>query len=259
MDRAGRTCSEGVKGSQSICRAIELIRTIARYNDQGARLSDISRRVGLNTSTVHRILSVLTEEGLITHDKTTKLYHLGLELYLLGNQAHQFSARNQFRSSLERIEERTENTAFLLIPSGNDVLCIDRVEGRHPVRTVTVDVGARRPLGIGAGSLSLIAFRPEEEFRAMVRTNASRYGRYQGLTAEDILRLGAEARERGYVVSKGLFHYQVISVGVPIFDAGQGPVAAITVSATSDRMNEETRDNIAQLVWETVRSEGAVS
>jgi len=261
MDKPGQRLTRGSqssRGSQSICRAIALLRNVAKRNEHGARLSGIARDAGLHVSTAHRILGILVAEGLITHDEVSKHYHLGLELYNLGITAYQFEIRDRFRASLERIERETEDTVFLVIRSGNDALCIDRVEGRYPVRTVLVDIGSRRPLGIGAGSLSLIAFLPEEEFEAVVSANAPRYTQYNKLTADDIRQLAVNSRKVGYVVSYGLFHERVISVGIPLFDKQQHVVAAVTVSAISQRMDHQRREEIHRLVKQITKTEGAV-
>lgn len=244
------------KGAQSIHRAMLMLKAVARYNDQGANLSKLARNTGLHTATAHRILSVLASEDLITHDPVTKLYHLGLELYRLGHSAHQYTVRDSFRVAMERIANRTQDTVFLLVRSGNDVLCIDVVQGKYPVRTVVVDVGARRPLGIGAGSLALIAFLPEEEFEEVVEANTPRYPHYRNLTADDIRAMAAKAREAGYVLSDGLFHEDAVSVGVPVISEKGQVVAAITVSAIRPRMDLARQQEISQLVREICRSEG---
>ncbi|MEW5913935.1 MAG: IclR family transcriptional regulator [Thermodesulfobacteriota bacterium] len=248
--------TEDTKGAQSIHRAMVLLREVAAHNDQGATLSKLSRAAGLHVATAHRILSVLTKEGLVTHDPVAKLYHLGLALYQLGHAAHQYTVRDRFRTALETIAQRSGDTVFLLIRLGNDVLCIDTVQGKYPVRTILVDVGARRPLGIGAGSLALIAFLPMAEFEAVVQANAPRYPNYKNLTADDIRAMARKGRQAGYVLSDGLFHEDAVSVGVPIFDFQGGVQAAITVSAIRPRMRAQRRKEIYQLVQEVVRAEG---
>ncbi len=255
LERSNRP-SPPPKGAQSIHRALALLRQVAKYNQQGANLSKLARKADLHVATAHRILSVLVSEGLVTHDPVTKLYHLGLELYHLGHAARQYTVRDTFRGAIERIANLTHDTVFLLIRSGNDALCIDTVQGEYPVRTIVVDVGARRPLGIGAGSLSLIAFLPEEQFEEVVTVNAPRYPRYKNLTADEIRAMAAEGRQAGYVLSDGLFHEDAVSVGVPIFDFEGNITAAITVSAIRSRMGPRRRAEIAELVREVTRSEG---
>jgi DNA-binding IclR family transcriptional regulator len=236
------------KGAQSVYRTISLLRSVAKHSETGSRLSDIAKEVGIHIATAHRILSVLVQEGFVTYDSTSKRYSLGIELYNLGKSAHQYALRDRYRHALEKIANETEDTVFLLIRSGNDVLCIDLVEGKYAIRTMTITLGARRPLGIGAGSLCLIAFLPDEQFDSILSENAARYPHYKGLTKKDIKKLGLESRSRGYVVSKGLFHEGVTSVGTPIFDKEGELVAAITVSAIDRRMSPQRQDEISALV-----------
>ncbi len=242
-------------GAQSLHRAITLIRAVARHNDAGSTLSKLAREARLHVATAHRMLSVLSKEGLVFHDPTSKHYHLGLDLFLLAGAAQQFTLRHRFRTALEKIAQETGDTVFLLIRSGNDALCLDRVEGQFPIRTVPIDIGIRRPLGIGAGSLALIAFLAPEEVEAILRSNARRYPQFKKLSLEDIQSMAAKSRKSGYVVSEGLFHEGVTSVGIPIFRENGEVIAAITVSSIAQRMGDERRREIYQLVKKVLRAE----
>lgn len=235
------------EGSQSILRAIKLIRAVAKNNDHGIKLSKIASKTGIHVATTHRILSVLCSEGILNCDPKSKSYRLGMEVYFLADSARQFFIRDQFRSALEKIAKETEDTVFLLIRSGNDVLCIDRVEGKSPIRMMTIDVGVRKPLGIGAGSLSLVAFLSDDEFEKVLAANADRYSQYR-MDADRLRSLGVSSRGMGYVVSDNLFHEGVTSIGVPIIDQQAEVIAAITVSTISPRMQLERRDEIAAFV-----------
>ncbi len=236
------------KGAQSVHRTVALLRAVAKYNDQGANLSKIARKVGLHVATAHRILSALVAEDFVSYDPALKIYRLGMELFSLGRAAHQFHIRDRYRHAIELIAEETEDTVFLLIRSGNDVLCIDLVEGIYPIRTMTITVSARRPLGIGAGSLALIAFLPKDQFENILSINEHRYPQYKNLTAKDIRALAEHSKKSGYVVSKGLFHEGVTSVGVPVYNRLGEIAAAITVATIDKRMGAERQAEIARFV-----------
>jgi len=236
------------KGAQSVHRTVTLLRTVSRYNKQGVNLSKIARDTGLHNATVHRILSALVKEGFLTYDSISKLYHLGIDLYHIGRDAHHFSICEKYHSIIEEIAEKTEDTVFLLIRSGNDVLCLDMVEGKFPIRTMTIEIGVRRPLGIGVGSLSLIAFLSKQEFEKVLSDNQDRYFDYNGLSKNDIAKLAKKSQKDGFIVSRGLFHEGATSIGVPVKDRHGKIVAAITVSAIDKRMNPERRKEIAGLV-----------
>ena len=239
-----------------IAFAVALVKIVAKYNEHGARLSEIARDTGLHSSTAHRILSIFVAEGFVTHDRVSKQYHLGIELYRLGIAAHHYLIRDRFRSCIEKIERETEDTVFLLIRSGNDALCIDRIEGTYPIRTIPIEIGSRRPLGIGVASLSLIAFLPKPEFEAVLFANASRYSQYNNLSADNIRQLAIESIDKGHVVSLGLFHEGITSIGIPIFDNLSNVVASIAVSAISQRMTPKRRKYIFQVVKKILKIEG---
>ena len=242
--------SNSAEGTQSVKRTLALLRAVAKHNKRGGRLSALAREVELPVSTTRRILQVLAEEGVITYDPVTKLYHLGLELFRLGNQAQQYAIRNRFRPVLERIAEATQDTVFLLIRLGNDALCVDVIQGEYPIRTILVKVGSRRPLGIGAASLALIAFSDPADFERVVTANAPRYHQFKEMTEQKVREMSAQALRDGYVLSDGLFHQDAASVAVPVVDQDGNVICAITVSAIRSRMDEARRKHIAKLVRE---------
>jgi DNA-binding IclR family transcriptional regulator len=64
-----------------------------------------------------------------------------------------------------RIAEATGDTVFLTQRSGLDSVCVDRQEGTFPIKTFTLEIGMRRPLGVGTGSLAILSGLSEEEVK----------------------------------------------------------------------------------------------
>ncbi|NWF57341.1 MAG: IclR family transcriptional regulator [Syntrophaceae bacterium] len=248
--------TEPRKGAQSINRAISLLRIVARHNDKGSPLSKIARESGLHIATAHRMLSAMSRENLLHQDQGSKLYYLGIELFLLGNKAQEFHLRDRFRTPLERIARESGDTVFLLIRSGYDALCLDRVEGQYPIRTIMFDVGSRRPLGIGVGGLALIAFDPPEVFASIMDINAGRFTRYPRVTAREIEQLAYASRKSGYILSKGYFYEGVTSIGVPVFNEQRRVIAAIALSSISQRMDDSRCQLMVRLIKSVTQMEG---
>lgn len=244
------------KGAQSIKRAISLLRIVAGHNEKGIPLSKIARESGLHIATAHRMLSAMSRENLLHQDQGTKLYYLGIELFLLGNKAQEFHVRDRFRTPLERIARESGDTVFLLIRSGNDALCLDRVEGQFPIRTIMFDVGSRRPLGIGVGGLALIAFESREVFTSILEVNAPRFARYSRVTAREIAQLAQTSQKSGFIVSKGFFYEGVTSIGVPVFNEQREVIAAIALSSISQRMDEQRCLSMFRLIKSVTQVEG---
>jgi len=122
-----------------------------------------------------------------------------------------------------------------------------------------IDMEARQPLKIGAGSMALIAFLPENQLELILSGNALRYPQYKNLTVHGIRNLVRKSQKAGYVVSEGLFHDGVTSIGIPVFNRQKETIAAITVSSISQRMEEKRRQEIVRRVKRVTRAEALSS
>jgi DNA-binding IclR family transcriptional regulator len=223
---------------QSLDRAIELLRLISAEYRSGVRLTHLVAASGLPQPTVHRLLKQLVEGGLVLQDADRR-YRLGHFAYELGLAASShFGLRQQCAPFLSRICEETGDTAFLMVRSGSDSFCLDRQSGSFPIQVLTVDVGKRRPLGIGGGGLALLSFMPPAELPAVLAKIAPQLQAYGGLTRAILTGLVAEARERGYAVITDYAVAGVTSIGVPIHDRTGQILGAISVSAITARMQE---------------------
>jgi DNA-binding IclR family transcriptional regulator len=141
-----------VSGTQSIERAVTVLRVLASRGRHGMPLAEIARHASLNRPTVHRILKCLCAQGATARDPDSRRYYLGQLVFELGLAASpQFTLNELCRPALLRLADRTGDTVFLTLRSGYDAVCIDRREGSFPIRALVLDVGTRRPLGVGAG------------------------------------------------------------------------------------------------------------
>ncbi|MBV7427542.1 MULTISPECIES: IclR family transcriptional regulator [unclassified Acidovorax] len=221
---------------QSLDRAIGLLRLISSEHKSGARLSTLVAASGLAQPTVHRLLKQLVEGGLVMQDARRR-YRLGHFAYELGLVAStHFNLRDQCAPFLARISAETGDTAFLVVRSGADSFCLDRQSGSFPIQVLTVEVGKRRPLGIGGGGLALLSFMPQDELPEVLGRIEPHLATYGGLTRQILLDLMEAARARGYASITNYAVAGVTSIGVPIRDRGGMVVGAISVSAMTARM-----------------------
>src|SRR5262249_42027918 len=126
-------------------------------------LGELAVMTGLHRATVHRILAALSREHLLEQDEYHR-YHAGIDLWVLGEAAaRRFDVQEFGRPALERIAAETQDTAYLSVRNGSHAVCVGRSEGAFPIRTLSLNVGDRRPLGVGSGSLVLLAFLSEAD------------------------------------------------------------------------------------------------
>ncbi|MEX0758621.1 MAG: IclR family transcriptional regulator, partial [Tistlia sp.] len=205
----------------------------------GWRLSDLAGAAELGQAATHRLLAALTDSGFAYQDPESRRYFLGYEIVRLGSLATRFDVAELARPALLRLARETGDTVFLSVREGLDALCLERQVGDFPIKTLTLTVGDRRPLGVGAGSLALLAFLPEREVAEIIASNAPRLERYPGFAPDELHRLTAEARAQGYAFNDGRIVSAMCAVGVPVLDRRGRVVAAISVAAIRERMAPE--------------------
>jgi len=211
-------------------------------------LSQIAKDLKLPTPTVHRILAVLLEEDFLSSDTGEKSYHLGTELYSLGAATQQFSIRDRYHTTLERISEQTDNVIHLVIRSGYDGVCIDRVVGKSRVQVLGFDIGERRLLGIGAAGQALLAFLPEAQREDIIKANTPRYLKYFDIKVEEVRSWIKNTINLKYSNSIHIVTPESIGIGVPIFSKNDQVVAAISIASITERMIPERCREIAKII-----------
>lgn len=250
--RAG--AGQGVNGANSVRRALAVLRLVGSAGADGIRLNEVSRALGLNVSTAHRLLSVLTEERFLDVLRDGRSYALGAELLRLGQRAEaQDMMIARFRDVLAEVAQKTQDTVFLSVRRDMDALCLAALSGPYHIRTMALGVGSVRPLGSGAGSLALLAFQPPGAFEAIVKANAARYPEFR-MSETQVREMAARAREAGYALNDGQMLENVYGVGVPVYagapgdDGEAGPIAAVSVAAIEPRMRPARQREIVDII-----------
>ena len=249
---AGSVSARNPTGTQAVHRAIALLGLVAERED-GATLADLAAAAGLHTATAHRLLGALVSEGMVAYDPYSRRYQLGHRLLDFGARARTASLTAELRTVVHRVAEFCGDVTYLYLPLRGDSVCVERVAGDFPVKALIRDVGARLPMGVGAGGLAMLAAMPSAEARALVLGNADRYPSYNGLSAEEVWRNVVAARDRGFGLNDERMLQGVTAIGVAVVAQGS-PVAAITVVALSSRLGIPRRFEVmARIREELVR------
>lgn len=103
-------------------------------------------------------------------------------------------------------------------------------------------------MGIGAGSLTLLAFSPDEEIEKILKANALRYRQSNQMTVLKLRGLIKRTRELGYAFNEGHFMKGINAVGVPILNDQGYVVAAVSVGSISERIDRVRSKKIAELI-----------
>lgn len=236
-------------GAGMLQRAFAVIRALGEAQPGGGRVTRLAKAVGLTQATVHRILHALMAEGVVEQDQTTKLYRLSVEFFALAAHAGDPGGmRTLCRPALLRLCASLGETIFLLVKSSFDAVCLDMCEGPFPIRSFTGDVGGRVALGVGQGSLAILAFQPEAEREEIIRFNVPRLRSY-GVLDEVYLRTEIErVRQLGYAGRNSGVLEGMAGVAVPILDRTGCAVGALSVGTLSSRLGEDRLPMVVELL-----------
>lgn len=234
---------------KSVRKMAAIIRLVAAHDPGGIRLKTICDELGFKSAAAHHLLQTLAAEKLIAFDASTKRYHLALELILLCRSTYPMKIADYCSGLLHRVAAATEDTVILYVRSGFHAICVDRAEGSYPVRALTIDVGDRRPIGYGAGPMALLAYLPDAEVDEVLKMNHRAYVEL-GLPSDEAALRGQidEARRSRFVRNNGEINPKVSAVAVPLRDGEGSVVAAVSVVAIFERMQEERAATIAALL-----------
>jgi DNA-binding IclR family transcriptional regulator len=226
---------------QVIDRAAILLRALAAAGEAGLPLSALAEATGLSTTTCHRILASLAQNGLVARGPAGRRYTLGLQFFRLGHQAAEGTGmRALFRSVLTRLCAETGDTVFLMVRSGFQSVCVDRRDGTTMIPTVTGGIGGVAPLGIGPGSQAILAFLGPEETASILQHNTALFDGFQNHSFKVVEEALRETRRLGYAQDLGAVIPGVSGVAVPIRIAGQGDaIASLGLGLLSARLDSK--------------------
>lgn len=207
------------------------------------RLSALASSLGLQKSTVHRVLAELIELGYVEQD-TVGLYRPTLKTWEVGAGVVADLPLKQAASTLlHELHQRTGETVSLVVRSGDDALYLDKIISPRPLR-FTTRVGSRIPLPLPTGGRVILAHAADAaEVAERVATRDD-----LGVTIEPaaLLRSLERIRRTGYAMSSAKL--RVISIAAPVLDRRGVPAGALAVSAPADRLSCDRRSEAIDAV-----------
>lgn len=231
----GSPSSEGAH--QNISRAVMVLDALAAAGKNGLRQADLVRATGLQKSVMHRALAGLTAHGLAAQNEEETLFFLGDKILAWMHQAKdRFALADRIAPHLKALAGDLLDTVYFSILRKDDAVCYGREEGSFPIRTLTLEVGAVRPLGVGSGSLAILAFLPEKTIERVIAERVEERNPY-GIDYETLRQNIKTTREKGYALHKGLFAEGMMGLGVPVLNSAGLCVGSLSTAAITERLS----------------------
>jgi DNA-binding IclR family transcriptional regulator len=214
--------------SQTVDRALRILPLLAAGP---ANLEQVATRLGVHKSTALRLLRTLHEHGLV-YRQADQRYRLGARLFALAHEAMEhIDIRDTAHPQLAALGESCGHTVHLAVYEDGEVVYIDKVESRYPVRMYS-RIGRPVAITVAAVAKVLLADLPEDERRVLAhRLDYPRYTPRSVTGPEAFLAELARVRDQGWATDFGGHEESINCVAVPIRGVDGRVAAAMSVSA----------------------------
>jgi IclR family transcriptional regulator, acetate operon repressor len=230
----------GRDGQSAVEKVRRVLDCFIRDGTFSMRFAQILEGSGVSRASLHRTLSDMVANGLLSQADRREEYRLGPLLRSAGTLAAAASSvRSAARPHMERLRDECRETIVLAELHDASVVPLLRADGLHEMR-MNQTVGRRYPAHAGATGKVLLAHLPTEELEALLAE-----AELKPLTPDtttDRERLAAELKliaSAGVGVSLGERVPDAVAISAPVFDPEGRAVAALTISGIASRYSRE--------------------
>jgi DNA-binding IclR family transcriptional regulator len=238
------------QASTTVLRAFAILDLLASVGEEGASAKMISRHFGMSKSTAFRYITTLEKLGVVERDQSD-CFHLGLKLVgLAGALLSDQLLRKTAEPFLYEIVSKTQETAHLAVPIGNEVVYIAKVDSPYSLRMAS-HIGNRAPMYCTALGKTILSNLAANEVRAIINKGISERTPFTISSPEVLLKELEKVRNIGFAIDDQENEIGVRCVGAPIFDYTSKVIGAISVSGPENRLTHERSLELGPFMKET--------
>jgi DNA-binding IclR family transcriptional regulator len=218
----------------------------------GKGVSDLARDLGLTKSNAFRLLQTLSALGFVRQEPD-KTYRATLKTWQVGRAVvENLNLRQVATPLMQYLWTETGETIYLAVREGLNVVYIDKLESRKPIRSWN-PVGGSAPIhATGTGKAMLAA--DYGRLRPLLPGNLTRYTDETLTSLTDLDRDIEATRARGFAVDRGEFRERIYSIGAAILLPDGSLAGAMGVSVPDVNLAEGGADRIGALVTHAARA-----
>jgi len=240
--------SESVRAVE---RALDVLLCFS-VNTPVLSMTQIAERVGMNKSTVHRLLATLEAKRFVERDANTGLYRPGRSLLQM---AFLTLEKNNLRTIaapyMVRLNELHRETITLAALDETEMVYLAVDESPQTVK-IAAKPGQRLPIFCTASGKAVLAFSSEDFIQRILDQGLTEYTPQSICNPDTLREVLKTIRERGFAYTEQEFEEGINAVSAPILDEMNQPVGAISLVGPVFRMPVERMLGIGPLLVEAV-------
>jgi DNA-binding IclR family transcriptional regulator len=233
---------------KSVLKALSLLEAFSPETPEFT-VAELAERTGIHKATCNRLMTTMMHAGWVQrvgggrYAPTVKLFRIG------STSVGRLDVREAARPFLRALAARFGDTSYLMVPDGQRVVCLDRVEGDHPVKVTNFDIGMSLPYSLAAPPMAILAYR-EDLLARIDQKELLRHANRPDIGYEAFRQRLAAVRAQGYSLSLEDYQSGVAAVGAPVFDREGVAIASISLDGVTSRFQPPRRAEIIAAVVE---------
>jgi len=238
---------------QSVDRAFDILEAL---KDGEIGLVDLSKKVGLNKSTVHRLLNTLIHRGYVSQNPENNRYKPTLKFLEIGSRVlSTLDIVDIAKPHIKRLSEKTNEVVHLVSIEKDEIVYIDKIESTNTIRMHSY-IGKRIPIYCTAVGKAYMAHLDEYEFLKLWNEIVGKLIKFTEntiLSKDSMLSEINTIKSNGFAIDNEENEEGVICVAAPIFNYDKSVKYAISISTPKMRIDEDKIKSFGRLVKETAK------
>jgi IclR family acetate operon transcriptional repressor len=237
---------------RAVDRALDILLCFTIQTPQ-LTMTQIAEQVGMNKSTVHRLLGTLERRRFVQRNPTTGSYQLGIRLLQMAYLTLEHNDIRRYAGPyLRRLCEQHRETITFSTLDDADVVFLDVIESPQRVK-LAASTGQRMPAFSTAAGKAILAHLPNEMVMRILERGMPQFTQSTILSKETLLVNLELIRQQGFAISLQEYEDGINAVAAPVLNTDGFPIAAITVAGPAYRLTKELMLEIGPSVLETSR------
>ena len=203
-------------------------------------VSELARSLELSTSTTHRLLSTLADEGVLEQEPESGRYRLGLSVFdLAAAVPTQRTLHEAVLVSMTELRSRTGETVQVGVLDGREVVYVERLDSPNTLRVFSA-LGRRNDAHCTSSGKALLAYAPKHQREQILK--GWTLPKKTEHTITDLAELRRELqsiRRRGFAENRQESEPGVVSIAAPIRDNSGTVVASLSMAGPSERVDDK--------------------
>lgn len=250
------------KADTTFVKGMSILEQIAR-SDIPRGVTELSEKLGMTKSNVHRLLQTLVGCGLVRRDERSGRYVATLKIWELGHDVWLRSELKTVTSPLvEELARRTREMVHIAIIDGDDLLFFEQVGNptAYPFRMFWPIGGRMHCWQILPGGKDFTAIQiaylstlPDQRARAILRMLKDQLAA-NATAHESIMKRVEAARRLNYALNQGEWNEEMRGAASVFFDKDGQPAGVLGLNGPAKRVDAATLERWGSLARHAAES-----